>query len=158
MKIAIVSGGFDPIHGGHIELMKRAKKLADHLVVILNSDEFLEVKKGKPFMPYEDRLAVIESLRFVDMVVPSIDKDQTVKETLRKLSECRTILSKDIPYETLIFCNGGDRTSAENTAEHAVCEQLGIETVYGLGEKIQSSSSLISNSKKKRRTLKKKKK
>ena len=98
MKIAIVSGGFDPIHGGHIELMKRAKKLADHLVVILNSDEFLEVKKGKPFMPYEDRLAVIESLRFVDMVVPSIDKDQTVKETLRKLSECRTILSKDILF------------------------------------------------------------
>lgn len=158
MKIAIVSGGFDPIHGGHIELMKRAKKLADHLVVILNSDEFLEVKKGKPFMPYEDRLAVIESLRFVDMVVPSIDKDQTVKETLRKLSECRTILSKDIPYETLIFCNGGDRTSGENTPEHAVCEQLGIETVYGLGDKIQSSSRLISNSKKRRKTSKKKKK
>ena len=157
MKIAIVSGGFDPIHGGHIELMKRAKKLASHLVVILNSDDFLTRKKGKPFMPYEDRLAVVESLRFVDMVVPSIDKDQTVKETLRKLSECRTILSKDIPYETLIFCNGGDRTSGENTPEHALCEKLGIEVVYGLGDKIQSSSRLISNSKKKRVSKKKKK-
>ena len=157
MKIAIVSGGFDPIHGGHIELMKRAKKLASHLVVILNSDDFLTRKKGKPFMPYEDRLAVVESFRFVDMVVPSIDKDQTVKETLRKLSECRTILSKDIPYETLIFCNGGDRTSGENTPEHALCEKLGIEVVYGLGDKIQSSSRLISNSKKKRVSKKKKK-
>ena len=73
----------------------------------------------------------------VDLVVPSIDDDETVCATLEKLSEIR----EEVDAE-LYFCNGGDRTSGENTPEHKICEKLGIKTVYGLGDKIQSSSWL----------------
>ena len=141
MKIAIVSGGFDPLHVGHVELMQKARCLADALVVIMNDDDFLTRKKGKPFMPFEERKKIVENIRYVDMAVKCIDKDQTVCETLKGLASCRTLLAGQ-PYEKLLFCNGGDRTSGENTPEHALCLELGIESVYGLGDKIQSSSWL----------------
>ena len=144
MKISIVSGGFDPLHLGHIELMKKAKSLADALIVIVNDDDFLIKKKGKPFMVFKERIEIIKSLKFVDMAIKCIDKDQTVCETLRGLASCRTLIV-DKPYEKLLFCNGGDRTSGENTPEHDLCKELGVETVYGLGDKIQSSSWLLNN-------------
>lgn len=142
MKIAIVSGGFDPIHIGHIELIKRAREISDGIVVILNTDQFLTTKKGKPFMPFFERKIILESIKYVDLVVKCVDEDQTVCQTLRGLASCRTLINNK-PYETLMFCNGGDRTSGLNTPEHQVCEELGIESVYGLGDKIQSSSWLI---------------
>lgn len=142
MKIAIVSGGFDPIHIGHIELMQRARSLADALIVIVNDDQFLINKKGKFFMPFFERKKIVESIKYVDMAVKCIDKDQTVCQTLRGLASCRTLIN-NIPYETLMFCNGGDRTNGLNTPEHQVCNELGIECIYGLGDKIQSSSWLI---------------
>lgn len=141
MKIAIVSGGFDPIHIGHIELMQRARSLADALIAIVNDDQFLINKKGKFFMPFFERKKIVESIKYVDMVIKCIDKDQTVCQTLRGLASCRTLINNQ-PYEKLFFCNGGDRTSGENTPEHLVCSELGIESVYGLGAKIQSSSWL----------------
>jgi len=141
MKIAIVSGGFDPIHVGHIEYMQKARALADALIAIVNDDDFLTRKKGKPFMPFQERLKIVGSIRYVDMAVKCIDKDQSVCETLKGLASCRTLIAGQ-PYESLLFCNGGDRTSGENTPEHQVCLDLGIEPVYGLGEKIQSSSWL----------------
>jgi len=141
MKIAIVSGGFDPIHVGHIEYMQKARALADALIAIVNDDDFLIRKKGKPFMPFQERLKIVGSIRYVDMAVKCIDKDQSVCETLKGLASCRTLIAGQ-PYESLLFCNGGDRTSGENTPEHQVCLDLGIEPVYGLGEKIQSSSWL----------------
>tara|TARA_Y100000592_G_scaffold30341_1_gene48310 strand:+ start:255 stop:674 length:420 start_codon:yes stop_codon:yes gene_type:complete len=137
MKVSIVSGGFDPIHVGHIELFERAKKLSDELWVILNSDEFLTNKKGKPFMPFEERRKILKSLSVVDVVVPCVDKDQTVCKTLKKLKKTTAITDTE-----LFFCNGGDRTSGKNTPEHKLCEEIGIKTVYGLGDKIQSSSWL----------------
>ena len=137
MKIAIISGGFDPIHVGHIELMEKAKSIADSLVVIVNDDDFLTRKKGKPFMSLKERIQIVRSIKYVDMVIKSVDKDQTVCESLKGLASCKT------SNEKLLFCNGGDRTSGENTPEHALCLDLGIETVYGLGDKIQTSSWLL---------------
>ena len=137
MKIAIISGGFDPLHVGHIELMEKAKSIADSLVVIVNDDDFLTRKKGKPFMPLKERIKIVRSIKYVDMAIKSVDKDQTVCESLKGLASCKT------SNEKLLFCNGGDRTSGENTPEHKLCLELGIELVYGLGDKIQSSSWLI---------------
>ena len=140
MKVSIVSGGFDPLHVGHIELFERARKLSDELWVILNSDEFLTNKKGKPFMPFDERKKILKSLQVVDIVIPCIDKDQTVCKTLKKLKKTLAITDTE-----LFFCNGGDRTSGKNTPEHKLCEEIGIETVYGLGKKIQSSSWLTND-------------
>ena len=136
-KLAIVSGGFDPVHVGHLELFERAKTIADDLFVIVNDDTFLERKKGKPFMPLNERLKIIQSLKPVTMVVESSDEDDTVCNTL----EWIRALYKN-KYKHMMFCNGGDRTNKQDTPEHIRCEQLGIKPVYGLGEKIQSSSWL----------------
>ena len=142
MKVSLVSGGFDPLHVGHIELFNRARKKGESLIVILNSDSFLKEKKGKVFMPFEERKIILESLRVVDLVVRSIDVDDTVCKTLEELANLRILLPNGEPWEKLYFCNGGDRTNGANTPEHTTCERLGIEPVYGLGNKIQSSSSL----------------
>ena len=143
MKVSIVSGGFDPLHVGHIELLKKAKKLSGELVVILNTDDFLTKKKGKPFMKFEERKIILENLSCVDLVVGSVDTDNTVCKTLEDLASLRTKLPNGERWEKLYFCNGGDRTDGTNTPEHLTCERLGIESVYGLGEKIQSSSLLV---------------
>ena len=141
MKLAIVSGGFDPVHVGHIELFEKAKGMADDLLVIVNDDAFLERKKGKPFMPLTERLKVVESLKPVTMVVESSDEDDTVCNTLQWI---RGLYKSK--YKHMMFCNGGDRTGKGETPEHITCEQIGIKPVYGLGEKIQSSSWLLKKS------------
>jgi len=141
MKLAIVSGGFDPVHVGHIELFERAKDMADDLLVIVNDDAFLERKKGKPFMPLTERLKVVESLKPVTMVVESSDEGDTVCNTLQWI---RALYKSK--YKHMMFCNGGDRTGKGETPEHITCEQIGIKPVYGLGEKIQSSSWLLKKS------------
>jgi len=143
MKIAIVSGGFDPVHIGHIELFKKARRQIGSVFVILNSDRFLTNKKGKPFMPFEERKVILENLNCVDLVIRSIDTDDTVCKTLEELSNLRTKLPNGDFWEKLYFCNGGDRTDGSNTPEHELCEKVGIESVYGLGSKMQSSSWLI---------------
>ena len=136
-KTAIVSGGFDPVHVGHIDLFNKSKYLlgVNELIVILNTDAFLVKKKKKWFMPFEERRIVLENLRMVDLVFASVDKNETVCESLKELRRVR-------PIDDLFFCNGGDRTDGANTPEHLVCAELGMHTVYGLGEKIQSSSWL----------------
>lgn len=136
-KISIVSGGFDPLHVGHIELFNRARMLSDALFVILNTDAFLFEKKSRVFMPFSERKIMVESIKGVDLVIPCIDTDQTVCKTLEQLSS----LTEAVDAE-LLFCNGGDRISGENTPEHEICKKLNIDTVYGLGDKIQSSSWL----------------
>ena len=140
-KLSIVSGGFDPIHIGHLELFERAKAQADDLFVIVNDDEFLKRKKDKPFMPFEERVAIVQALKFVKLAIKSIDKDDTVCKTIKYIHETYKMTNK---YDILLFCNGGDRTNVGNTPEHNQCVELDIEPVYGLGEKIQSSSWLTS--------------
>ena len=138
MKLAIVSGGFDPVHVGHIELFEKAKSLADDLIVIVNTDEFLTNKKGEPFMPLKERMTIIQALKPVKLTIKSIDKDQTGCDSVKFVNE---MYNKK--YDEIMFCNGGDRTSGENTPEHKICEEIGVKTVYGLGDKIQSSSWLF---------------
>lgn len=136
-QISIVSGGFDPLHVGHIDLFNRARELSDALFVILNTDRFLFEKKSRVFMPFDERKIMVESVKGVDLVIPSIDADNTVCKTLEKLSS----LTEAVDAQ-LVFCNGGDRTNNKNTPEHKICEKLNIKTIYGLGDKIQSSSWL----------------
>ena len=138
MKLAIVSGGFDPVHVGHIELLQKAREKADSLFVIVNNDAFLERKKGKAFMPLKERIAIMQSFKGVELALESVDEDDTVCETLTWLSA-----AYKPKFEEIFFCNGGDRTSGENTPEHEICLKVGIEPVYGLGDKIQSSSCLL---------------
>ena len=100
MKTVVVSGGFDPVHIGHLQLFEEAKKLGDHLIVIVNSDKFLQEKKNFVFMPFNERKQIILGFSCVDEVIDSIDEDHTVRKTLQKLSSNRKID---------IFANGGDR-------------------------------------------------
>jgi len=132
MKIICVSGYFDPFHVGHLEYLERSKKLGDYLFVIVNSDYQARLKKQKAFMNQYERLKIIRSLKCVDAAIIAIDKDRTVRETLR-------IIKPDY------FTNGGDQNNA-TIPEIDVCNELGIELVDGLGDKIQSSSWLIKSS------------
>ena len=122
----VVSGYFDPLHVGHIEYLELAKNLGDRLIVIVNNDKQAGLKKGESFMNEEDRLTIVASLRCVDNVFLSIDKDSHVCESL-------AFLRPDI------FANGGDRLNRE-IPEAKVCDELGIALVDGLGTKIRSSS------------------
>lgn len=129
--IACVSGYFDPIHIGHIEYFKMSKKIADKLMVIVNNDEQAILKKGKPFMPVDERIKIIEELKCVDYVVKSVDLDRTVCKTLATVS----------PRPTY-FCNGGDQNN-NSIPEAEICNELGIILRDGFGDKIQSSSWLV---------------
>lgn len=131
MSISCVSGYFDPIHIGHIEYFKLSKGCADKLMVIVNNDEQAVLKKGKSFMPVDERIKIIQELKCVDYVVKSIDLDRTVCQTLATV----------YPKPTF-FCNGGDQNN-NSIPEAEICDKMGIELRDGFGEKIQSSSWLI---------------
>ena len=131
MKIVAASGYFDPLHIGHIEYLKLAKGLGDKLIVILNNDEQASLKKGKSFMPLNERKIILEALEFVDEIFISIDKDKSVCKSLEAV-------------KPNIFAKGGDRF-IEEIPETKICRELNIKIVDGLGKKIQSSSDLIKN-------------
>jgi|TARA_B110000263_G_scaffold245955_1_gene256302 D-beta-D-heptose 7-phosphate kinase/D-beta-D-heptose 1-phosphate adenosyltransferase len=135
MKIAVVSGGFDPLHSGHLRLFNEASEMGDHLVVCLNSDAWLSRKKGSPFMSFDERRKVLLALKVVDEVVEFDDSDDSCREGLAYLKEVY-----DYPH-TIIFCNGGDRVG-DNIPEKDV---QGINFVYGVGgyTKENSSSKLL---------------
>lgn len=136
-RIIMVSGGFDPVHIGHVRMFEEAKKLGDKLIVVINNDNWLNLKKGFVFMPELDRKEIIEAFRCVDRVVLTSHskntKDITVCEELRKIR----------PH---IFANGGDRKpDGDPVPEVAVCKELGIKIVYNVGHggKMRSSSELV---------------
>ena len=136
--VVAVSGGFDPIHHGHIRLYKEAKALGDELVVILNNDNWLADKKGRPFMSGAERKEIIESIRWVDRVFLT---DHKPGEYFTDKSVCRAL--REIKPD--IFANGGDRhPNGDPIPEVELCKELGIEVVYnvGAGGKVQSSSWL----------------
>ena len=132
-RIVCVSGYFNPLHAGHIEYFEKSKALGDKLIVIVNNDKQSFLKKGSSFMPENERLAIIRSLRIVDFAILSIDEDRTVCKTLESVR----------PH---VFSNGGDQTN-DSIPEGPICEKLGIEMVDGLGDKIQSSSWLLAKNK-----------
>ena len=134
MKIVCVSGYFDPFHVGHLEYLEKSKKLGDYLFVIVNNDKQSKMKKGKSFMNQYERLTIIRALKYVDSAIIAVDNDSTVIETLK-------IIKPDI------FTNGGDQFN-NTIPERQICEELDIELVDNLGDKIQSSSWLISSAKK----------
>lgn len=125
-KVVAVSGGFDPLHAGHVEYLKAAKQLGDKLVVIINSDDFLMRRKGFVFMPFEERVKVISALRYVDEVMVSIDDDHTVSKSLQVLKP--HIFAKGTSWE------------ADEIPEYPLCKELGIEVIDNVGEKVQSSA------------------
>lgn len=136
MKISVVSGGFDPLHSGHLAYIEAAAKLGDELWVCLNSDKWLAAKKGKAFMSFEDRKAVLEALRYVDKVISFDDSDGSCSKGLE-------LIKFEHPLAKIIFCNGGDRNRS-NIPETLVS---GIELAFGVGgENKKNSSSLILNS------------
>lgn len=136
MIVVLVTGGFDPLHSGHVEYLRAAKKLGDELVVGLNSDEWLTRKKGRPFMPYEERQAVLLNLRSVDWVINFDDEDNSAKHAIYAVRE-------KFPDAKIIFANGGDRTQ-DNIPEMDV-EDDNLEFAFGVGgeNKMNSSSWIL---------------
>jgi D-beta-D-heptose 7-phosphate kinase/D-beta-D-heptose 1-phosphate adenosyltransferase len=132
-KCIAVSGGFDPIHVGHVRMIQAASKFGD-VVVICNSDAWLKRKKGYVFMPFKERSEIIRALKDVKNVIEAKDDDGTVCESLAELSPD-------------IFANGGDRYIS-NTPETQTCKKYAIEMMWSIGGgKIQSSSDLVENMK-----------
>jgi cytidyltransferase-like protein len=135
-KAIIVSGYFNPIHKGHLEYFHNAKKLADFLFVIVNSDHQRALKQSKEFQLEDERMLIVSSLKPVDKAVLSIDKDRTVCQTIASIA-------KDYGQEyDLAFANGGDQNNT-TIPERPICEKMGIALLDGLGDKIQSSSWLL---------------
>ena len=128
MIVVAVSGYFDPIHVGHLEYLKLAKKLGDKLIVIVNNDKQTILKKGKSFMNEKDRMEIVSALQCVDEVFLSIDDDKSVCKSLEFLKPS-------------IFANGGDRSLSE-IPETAIIDKYSIKMVDGLGNKIRSSSKI----------------
>jgi len=131
-KIVLVTGGFDPVHSGHIAYFKAAKTLGDKLIVGLNSDEWLERKKGRAFMPWNERLCVINNLSMVDEVYTFNDDDGSAKEFIRQVRA-------HYPEAELIFANGGDRT-AKNIPEMDV-QDVNLRFEFGVGGEDKKNSS-----------------
>ena len=128
-----VSGYFDPLHVGHLEYFKNAKKIGNKVTVIVNNDKQAELKKGKSFMPAEERCKIIQELQCVDNVILSIDEDRTVCKTLEQI-------------KPNIFANGGDQFN-DKIPEAEICKKYNIKLIDNLGDKIQSSSWLIKGGK-----------
>ena len=147
-KIVMVSGGFDPVHIGHVRMFNEAKKLGDELVVYINNDNWLRKKKGFVFMPEDDRKEIIESFESVNKVIISNHKEGT-----EDMSVCMGL----IEIKPHIFANGGDRDEKDANnpdsslyKERQIHKQLGIEMVYnvGRGGKVRSSSELVKQAQK----------
>lgn len=134
-KIAVCSGGFDPLHSGHIAQFHAAKSMADLLVVAINSDDWLSRKKGRSFMPLSERCVIVENLAMVDEVLTGFDdQDGSCCDALKRIKH-------NYPNSEIIFCNGGDRTQ-ENIPEMSV---PGVRFEFGVGgaSKVNSSSWIL---------------
>ena len=137
-RVIITSGYFNPLHIGHINLFREAKKLGDHLVVIVNNDEQVRIKGSVPFMKESERLELIKSIRHVDEVFLSVDKDGFQPQSLKAIAE-------KYPECEYVFAKGGDR-EFDNLpeSERTACKAFNIEIKNKIGgDKIQSSSWLI---------------
>lgn len=135
-KAIIVSGYFNPLHKGHIELFVKAKEHGDYLFVIVNNDNQRSLKGSKEFMLESERILIIESLTITDKIILSVDKDLSVCATLEK------VFNDFGSQFELFFANGGDQ-NIDTSPEVPVCKKYGIGLIDGLGRKIQSSSWLL---------------
>jgi len=133
-KIVLISGGFDPIHSGHIYLIKQSSKYGD-VVVLLNSDKWLKQKKGREFMPFNEREIIMKSLKKVTDVLSFEDSDSTCIDGIKKA------IAK-YPNYKILFANGGDRND-KTTPETIFCKENGIKTLWGIGGSYKSNSSSL---------------
>ena len=142
-SIIILSGGFDPVHKGHLRMFREASNLGHQVIVGLNSDDWLSRKKGKPFMKWEERAEILESCKFVTQVLSMDDSDDTASDLIRRVhtiydSETHEYNYSDLPaqgmvgYYEIYFGNGGDRTS-DNVPEMIVCKELDVTMLWGVG-------------------------
>jgi len=141
MRVVLVTGGFDPLHSGHIAYFDAAKKLGDILIVGVNSDEWLTRKKGKPFMPWGERALIVSKLQMVNGIRHFDDSDGSARDAIRKVLE-------NYPNDVVVFANGGDR-KLDNIPEMDV-ESDRLEFVFGVGgdDKKNSSRWILENYKK----------
>ena len=130
MKVVIVSGYFNPLHGGHLDMIEAAASMGDKLIVVVNNDKQQLLKKGKIILDEENRTRLMRALRDVDEVVLSIDEDPTQIKTLE-------MLAKRYPDDELVFAQGGDRDSDKVNPETDVCNEYGINIVYGVGTDVR---------------------
>ncbi len=138
-RFAIVSGYFNPLHIGHLRLMEDAARRGGGLLVIVNNDNQQVRKKGRIVMNQDDRARLVAALRVVDEVRVAIDTDGSVNATIRQVRE-------DYPDAEIVFCNGGDRSSAAATPETIAAADCNITVHYGVGgeEKADASSRILS--------------
>lgn len=136
MKVVLITGGFDPLHSGHISYIESAKKLGDHLIVGLNSDQWLAQKKGRAFLPIDERKNIIRNIKWVTGVLEFDDSDGSAKDAIRKVR-------LNYPSDKIIFANGGDRTR-DNIPEMDILD-TNVEFAFGVGgsDKKNSSSLLL---------------
>ena len=140
-NVIIVSGGFDPVHKGHIRMFREAANFGANVIVGLNSDEWLTRKKGKPFMDFKERKEILEAFRYVNQVIPFNDDDGTACDLIEKVND---MYDSD---QKIYFANGGDR-GKDNVPEVDTCKESGVIMLWGVGGgKIQSSSWLIDGGK-----------
>ena len=136
MKVVLVTGGFDPLHSGHIAYFKEAKKLGDKLVVGVNTDAWLTRKKGRPFMPGGERTTIIQNLSMVDHCLLFGDDDDSAIEAIKNVRMM-------YPDAHIIFANGGDRTSENIPEMNTEVENISFEFGVGGGNKANSSSWIL---------------
>jgi cytidyltransferase-like protein len=135
MTIVLVTGGFDPLHSGHIDYFDDAKKLGDKLVVGLNSDDWLTRKKGRPFMPFEERYSVLSSLKMVDEVISFDDSNDSATDAINKT------LSMYPSSESIVFANGGDRVQGNIPELEHFTNNLRVMFAFGVGGDNKKNSS-----------------
>lgn len=136
MKRVIVSGYFNPLHGGHLDMLEAAHSMGDYLIVIINNDQQQLLKKGKIVLDEMNRMRLVSALKAVDEVMLAVDTDPTVIKTLREIAVKYT-------GDELVFANGGDRSGYRVVPETDVCNDLNIDMVFGVGsdEVIKRDSS-----------------
>jgi cytidyltransferase-like protein len=131
-KVVLVTGGFDPIHSGHLKYIEQAKKLGDYLVVGVNSDAWLIRKKGSRFMPLSERQQILSAIRWVDLTIHFVDDDNSAKDAIARVRQM-------FPANKIVFANGGDRNKT-NIPEMSI-EDDNIEFVFGVGGEDKANSS-----------------
>ena len=136
MKVVIVSGYFNPLHGGHLDMIEAAAQMGDKLIVIVNNDKQQLLKKGKIILDENNRLRLMRALKGVDQVILSIDVDPTTMKTL-------VMVTRQYPGDELTFANGGDRNSTAAIPEAEICEKHNIKMRFDAGEGKPDSSTRI---------------
>ena len=141
LRVGIISGYFNPIHVGHIDLIERSREVVDVLYVIVNSDFQRELKGSREFMSEGERARIVSSIKGVTGCFISIDRDQSVCSSLEMVyaQVSRAYMGNELEFK---FINGGDRSNGE-IPESVICEEMGIEILDGFGDKVQSSSWLL---------------